>query len=214
MNNAKSNILLVALCTLSLAMSGCAFRRAVIRDGDIVRGKLYRVPVPKDKSWFQIIPFGAYDSLYMRCPSDQKIAVIYKMLCGKYDYARMAADDYSRRLYLGEPDLPAFFCPEGGGDLHDRNFKGLIGTPELNLDAYRFTITYETSASPACGPPTSDTVSMKGMDVFVEDRNTYFYGGAHTRFVIFRYLSPSDQFEGGLKEFQDLVSGFEWIKEK
>jgi len=196
-----------------ISLFGCSSVKLNIDNGYLTHEDLYRAPILNNESWVRFIPAGHYDVMYLRCPSEQRIGILYEMLCGKYDYSQMTEDDYPKRIYLNSYFSSLGFCPGPGiSRLTDRNFKKMTGPPIVNKDKKQFTIVYETTSNQHLCSSSTNTIPIKSMDVFIEEQKYHFQGALHTRFVIFRYMSPEDQYENGINEFQEIVSKFQWLE--
>ena len=198
-----------------LSLLGCSSKLR-IENGLLTHMDLYQVPLLDDSSWVRIIPAARSDALYLRCPGEQRIVVLYTMLCGKYDYDQMSEDDYAKRIYLNTffSTVQNIICPRRRSPLTDSNFKKMVEPPSVNKDKKQFTIVYETAFDHLlCSSNTATTpLPIKIMDVFIQEPKFHSWGSAHTRFVVLRYASPIDQYESGLFKFQDLVSKFKWLE--
>ncbi len=125
----------------------------------------------------------------------------------------MAPEDYPKRIYQNtyfKWSKP--FCPEPISRMTDPAFKKMLGPPLIEKDKKQFIILYESTYKCLCKSNT-DSIPVKVMDVFFEEQKYHLKGGAHTRFVVFRYASPEDQFEDGMKAFQEVISKFQWVQD-
>jgi hypothetical protein len=159
-----------------VSLLGCAAHRVNIDNGYLVHEDLYRAPLLNDQSWLRFIPTSDADALYLRCPSEQRIAIFYETLCGKYDYAQMSPEDYPKRIYLNTYFSTWYrgWCPEQISRLTDTNFKNMTTAPLVNKEARQFTIVYETTYKQRLCSSSTDTIPMKVMDVFVEEQKKHF----------------------------------------
>lgn len=204
-------VLLVTICLL-----GCSSVKLRTENGFLMHENLYRVPILTNESWLRAIPAGNIDALYLRCPDEQRIAILYTMICGHWNYEEMTATDYANRLYLNSywKFGQNFFCPPGTtSPLAEKKFKKFVSDPVVSEKTKSFEIVYETTWDSRICSSDKTPIQVKVMDVFMEDTKFhYYYGAANTRFVILRYASPEDQFESGLSDFKSIVSNFQWIE--
>lgn len=206
--------ILIALAVSFLVVS-CSSVKVKTQNGFVVHEDLYRLPILKDETWMRVIPVENVDAIYLRCPGNQGILIDYVMLCRKFDYAKLTPDDYVKRIYLNSyfSAWEKTLCPEPVSPLTDKNFKNLVGSPIVNADDKSFSIVYETDSASLC-KTTEKLIPMKVKDVFLEEPKSHFAGGMHTRFVVLRYASAVERFDDGLKDFENLVSKFQWLEEK
>lgn len=205
----------ILYCCAVISLVGCSSIQ--VKNGYLESDDNYRVPVINNESWLRAIPASGLDALYLRCPNDQMITIFNTMLCNKYDYSKMSPDDYVNRIYKDTyfsfwekrlcPDVPSHDSP-----LADKNFKKLDSPPEVDISKKQFSIVYETDYEGRLCSSNSGKIPMKVMDVFMEEPKFHFWGAIHTRFVVFRYASQTDQYDKGINEFKEMVSKFEWIK--
>lgn len=205
----KSFLLLI----LAFFIFGCSSIKVRTDSGMLTHENLYQVPILEDESWLRLIPLDKADALYLSCPNEQRIVIFYTMLCGKYDYATLTSDDYVNRIYLNTyfSGWEKVACSQPQSPLTDKQFKRIMPPVVADGEKKSFSIVYETTySSKICSSDNKD-MAMKVMDVFMEEPKFHFWGGAHTRFVVLRYISPAEHFDSGITEFQDMVSKFRWI---
>jgi len=190
-----------------------------VQNGYLVNVDKYRVPIISNESWLRVIPAADIDALYLRCPDEQMIAIFDTMLCNKFYYSEMSADDYVNRIYKNTyfSFWEKSICPDGpnihDSPLTDKYFKKLDSPPVIDSGKKIFSIVYETDRKDLICSSNSDIVPLKVMDVFIEEQKFHFWGAIHTRFMVFRYASRLEQYENGIDDFKEMVSKFEWINQ-
>ncbi len=197
-----------AVAILTIFITSCTTVR--VTDDFIVHENLYSTSVIKNNNWLILPPTQELDTAYIRCPEGQIIAITYKMLCYKYDYDHISSSDIADRIYKNDYFSSGLnmLCPSDY-TLADKNIIRILDT-SINKDKKQFTIVYETKQIGICGMSTSMT-PVKIMDVFMEDQKEYFWGAMHSRFVIFRYVSPIDKYDSGINNFSHMISNFKWL---
>jgi hypothetical protein len=175
----------------------------------------YRAPVLTDTSWARAIPARPFDALYSRCPNEQTIVVFRTIMCGKYDYSEMSPADYAKRIYQNSYFSfgGKLLCGRYSSPFIEKSFKKLVGEPVVDNGKRRFSMVHETELNYHLCSSTPGLQKVKIMDAFIEDPKEYFLAGAHTRFVVFRYMSPIDKFDDGVQDFKDMVSRFQWERQ-
>jgi hypothetical protein len=208
---------ILPIVLLTILLVSCASSNVKIDNGFIVHEELYRAPTPTNDSWTRAIPAGSLDALYVRCPNEQKILIFYTGFCGRWPYEAMSTDDYINRIYLNSASsygssISNILCAGVISRLTDPNFKK-IAEPIVDKEKKMFQIVYKTAYSKGrlCSSD-NNPLEVKVMDVFFQEPKFHLKGGAGTRFVVLRYVSPSNIFESGLAEFQVIVNEFKWIQ--